>query len=111
MADKQDRASCLCDIARFTHALALKCGITTGQHLIHHQDLRLQVGCNCKCQSQVHSTGKTFNGCIDELLHLRKCDNLIKFSLDLEAFHSEDGTVKIDILAPGQLRMETCADF
>ncbi len=44
-------------------------------------------------------------------LDLGKIDDFIKFPLDFGAFHAQDGAVEINILAPGQFRMKTGANF
>ena len=43
--------------------------------------------------------------------HLRKADNFVKFLDNFGAVHAENGTVQVDVFAPGQVWMEPCADF
>ncbi len=55
MAHKQYCPTFSCYIAHLAQALFLELGIAHRQHLIHDQDLRVQVGSHGKGQAHVHA--------------------------------------------------------
>ena len=59
-----------------------------------------------KREPNVHARRISLDGRIQEPLHFRKGDDLVEFSFDLLALHTQDGTVEIDVFAAGQLWME-----
>src|SRR5262249_28031420 len=48
---------------------------------------------------------------IQERTDVREGDDVIKLPLDLAPRHTENSAIKVDVLAAGQLRVETGADF
>src|SRR5712692_9999002 len=62
-----------------------------------------------KGQAHIHATGIMLHRGIQELLDLGESNNLIKFPIDLSLFHSQDGTVEVDVLPAGQIRVESSA--
>jgi len=111
VADEQDCAPGIGDIAHLAKAFALEIGITDGEHLVHHQDFWFQVGCDGKSQAQVHTRRVAFDGRVDELFNFRKSHDLIETGFDFLFVHAENGAVEEDILAPGQLGVETRANL
>ena len=55
VADEQDGAAVFRDIAHLADALLLEPDVTDREHLVHDQDLRLQVGGHGERQADVHS--------------------------------------------------------
>src|SRR6478736_211268 len=66
---------------------------------------------NGKREPQVHAARIMLDRCVNKLVYLSKRDDGIKFPIDLGAFHTHDRAVQIDVLASGQLRMETDSYF
>src|SRR5262245_10889430 len=66
---------------------------------------------HCEGQAQIHAAGVVLDRSIDELLDLRKGDDLIEVLVDLFALHTKDRAVEKDILTSGQLRMEAGANL
>ena len=96
-------------IPHLSQAFLLECGITDCQHLIHQQNLRLQVGGDGKGQAHVHAARIALDGCIDELFDLGEIHDLVEFALDFNPLHAQDGAVQVDVLAPGQFGVEAGA--
>lgn len=62
-------------------------------------------------QAHIHAGAVALDGGIEKLLDLGEGDDLVELGFDLVALHPEDGTVQKNVLAPGQLGVETGADF
>ena len=111
MTHEQNGPACRYDFAHFLQTPLLKLDIPHGQHFVNEQDIRLQVRSNRKGQSELHSSGIVLHRCVEEFLDTRERHNFFKLAPDLLALHSQNGTVEIDVLASGQLRMEPGADL
>src|SRR5258705_7122235 len=64
-----------------------------------------------KRQPQIHSARVMLDWRINKLLNFRKGHNLIEVSCDLVSLHSENGSVKIDVLSPAQLVVKAYSHF
>jgi hypothetical protein len=64
-----------------------------------------------ECQPRIHADRITFDGRVEELLDAREIDDLVELGQHFPTRHAEDGAVQEDVLAPGQLGMETGSDF
>ncbi len=62
-------------------------------------------------QAQVHARRVVLDRGVDERLQLREGNDLVELPVDLAALHPENGPIQIDVLASGQLAMESRADF
>src|SRR5882762_8899758 len=59
----------------------------------------------------MHARGITLDGSIEEILELRKSDDIIKFLIDFCTIHSQDGAVQVYVFATGKVRMEPSSEF
>src|SRR6476659_1468544 len=99
MAHKEDRATLLCHTLHFAQAFLLECDVSYRQYLINDEDVRLEMGCHRKCQSQIHPAGIMLDWSVDELLDVGKVHDFIKLSGDLGPFHSQNRAIQIYVLA------------
>ncbi len=111
VADEKHRAPFLGDIVHLPQAFALEFGIPNRQDFVDDQDFRFEMGGNGKGQAQVHPRRIALDRGIDKLFDFGKGDNLVEVALDFSALHPEDGAVHVNILAPGQFRVETGPHF
>src|SRR4051812_23547638 len=81
------------------------------QHLVDNKDVRFQMRGDRKCKPDIHPGTVPLHRCVQELLDSCKLNNIIKAAANLGARHTEDSTVQVDILAPGELGMKTGADL
>ena len=58
-------------------------------------------------QAHIHPAAVALHGRVEKLLDLGKRHDLVELPSDLLPGHSEDGAVQIDVLATGQLWVET----
>src|SRR5579872_7124570 len=93
------------------HALFLERRVSNGEYLIHDQDVRFEVSSNREGEAQVHAAGVALDRRVYELVHFRESHDLIEFTHDFAPTHSENSAIQIDILSPGQFRMEAGADL
>src|SRR5882762_11384587 len=66
---------------------------------------------NRKTKPQVHTGRITLYGCVDEGGHSGKVNDAVKLGSNFALLHSQQRPIKIDIFAPGQLRMKAGGDF
>src|SRR5215472_15671005 len=64
-----------------------------------------------KGESRAHAARIALDRCVDEALHARELDDGFELGVDLPLLHAHDGTVEIDVLAPGELLVESGTDF
>src|SRR5437868_782535 len=99
---------------QFSHAvdaLRLKICIADREHFVEQKNISLELRCNCKSQSQIHSGGIALDGCIDKRSHASKLNDARKLGSDLGASHAKQRTVQINVFASGQLGMKSRCHF
>ena len=112
MADIQDGPPFdLRGLLHFFQTFLLEILISDGQHLVHDQDLAVQMCRDGEGQLDEHPAGIALDRRVDELLDLRKRDDVRQLCVDLGFRHAEDGAVEVDVLAAGHLVMEADADL
>ena len=70
-----------------------------------------EMSSDSKSKAHVHAARISFNWGIDEFFKLGKGHYLVKFSCNLIPVHSENGSIKVNILMPCQFWVKTCANF
>ncbi len=111
VGDEDDRPSGRAEILHAPEAALLKLRVADGQDFIHEQDLGLEMCSHCEREADRHPTRVALHGCVDEPLDASKLNDLRKLLGNLAALHPEDRAVEIDILASGELWMETGSDL
>src|SRR5690606_15698361 len=112
MTHKQHRPPlALAHLIHLPQTLLLKLSITYRQHFINDKYLRLQMSGHRKGQAHFHAAAIVLHRCVDELLHAAEVDDGVKFLSDFRTPHAKNGAVQIYILAAGELRVKTSADF
>ena len=107
VTDKDDSPTLVCDGSHLPEALFLERRIADRQHLVHEENLRLQVCGDGEGQPHVHPAREALDRCVDELLHLGERDDLVELSSDFPPFHAEDRAVEVNVLASRQFGMKT----
>ena len=98
-------------ILHLAEALALEGKIAYGKHFIHNEDLGLQVRGDGEREPHVHATRVALDGRVEKTADLAEIDDLVELAPDLGTRHAEDRTVELDVLAAGELGVETRADL
>ncbi len=111
MTYKQHCPPFLSHVPHLTQTLLLKRHIPYRQHLIHQQDLRLQVSGHGKAQAHAHTTGVVLHRRVNESLHFSKGHDFVKLAVNLSPRHTQDGAVQVDILSSGQFLVKARAHF
>ena len=99
------------EILHPSEARALELGVADGEHLVHEQDLRLEMRRDREREADVHAARVALHGRVDELLDPGELDDVVEALLDLAALHAEDRAVEEDVLAARELRVEARADL
>ena len=69
------------------------------------------MSCDSERQPQIHPRRVAFDGRINKFFDFGEGNDLIEFTLDLAAFHTEDRAVEVEILTSRQFGVETRAHF
>ena len=85
--------------------------VADGQHFIHDQDFRVQVGGDGEGEADVHAAAVALDGRVQELLDAGEVHDGVELAGDLAAAHAQDRAVEVDVLAARQFRVEAGADF
>src|SRR4030095_7848358 len=86
------------------HGLSLKTNIAYRQHLVHDQNLRLQVRRYCESKSHIHATAVTLHRGIEESFDFGESDDFIEFLSYLRLGHAEDNAIEKEVFSAGELR-------
>src|SRR6185437_3789953 len=79
--------------AHFSQRFPLESRVSDSEHLVHEQDVRLDVSRDRESQARLHAGRVTLDGRVDEALDLGERDDLIELSVDLFLLHAKDRAV------------------
>ena len=111
MRDEDDRAPPLLELEDLAEAPALELLVADREHLVEEQDIRLEMGGDREAEPHVHSRRVRAHGAVDEALELRERDDLVHPLADERPLQAQDGPVQVDVLPPGELRVEPGAEL
>ena len=111
VADEDDGAPSRGHVRHHAKALLLESSVADGQHFVHGNDVRIEVGGHGKRETHVHSTAIALDRRVHELLDFGEGDDLVQLCANLLPVHAQDCTVEEDVLPPSQIRMKPRADF
>jgi len=95
-----------CDRSHLAEALLLEGGIADREHLVHHEDIGLEMRGHGEREAHVHAAGVVLHLRIDEPLHLGEVHDLVELRCDLGSPHAEDRAAQEDVLPSRQIRMK-----
>ena len=78
VADEEDRAPAAAHLAHLPQAPLLELRVADREHLVHHQDLGLQVGGHGEGQAHVHAARVVLHRRVEEALHAGEVDDLVE---------------------------------
>src|SRR5581483_267516 len=91
--DKQNRPAAAADLCHFAQALSLKRDVAHCKHLVHDENLGIEVGGYRERQAYVHAAGIMLDRCIEKLFYFSECHDLIEAGDDFRPPHAEDRAV------------------
>jgi hypothetical protein len=86
---QQDGAAFALELLDPVDALALEPLVSDGQHLVDHQDVRVDVDGDGKAEPDIHARGVELHGAIDELVEFGEVDDGIEHLVDLPLGHAQ----------------------
>ena len=95
----------------FFYAFLLKLGITHGQHFIHNQYFRLQMGRHGKGKPHIHAGRIALHRGIKKFFHPGKIYDFIKLAAHFSPTHTENSTIEKNIFPAGKLGMKARTNF
>ena len=111
VGDEHDRAALALELAHPFEALALERLVADRQHLVDQQQLGLDVHRDREAEPHVHARRVVLHLRVDELLELGERDDLVEAALEVAPRHAEDRAVEEDVLAAGQILLESRAQL
>ena len=108
VADEQHGAPlALPHLAHLPQALVLERLIADGQHFVHQQDVGVEMRRDGEGEPHRHPARVALDRHVEERLDAGELDDLVEPLPDLGAAHSDERAVEEDVLAAGELRMES----
>jgi hypothetical protein len=92
------------NLVHLAQAFPLKLGVADREHLVHYQDLGFEMGGHGEGEAYIHARRIALDRGVEELLGLGERHDLVEFSANLGAAHTEDRAVEIDVLAASHAR-------
>src|SRR5579862_7365832 len=111
VAYEDDGAAMARYVAHFTQALFLKGDIAHGQDFIDKQNFRLEMRGDGKGETHLHAAAVVLQGSIEEAFHFGEGYDFVELAADFRCAHAQHGAAHEHIFAPGELGVETGADF
>ena len=111
VGDEHDRASFALELADPFEALALEGLVADREHLVDEQQLGLDVHRDRESEPHVHPRRVVLHLRVDELLELGEGDDLVETAFEVVLRHAEERAVEEDVLAAGEILLETRAQL
>ena len=89
----------------------LKFGVAHGEHFVHHENFGFQVCRDGEPEADGHAAAVALHGSVQVAFAAAEVHYLVELAGNLGAAHAHDGTVHVDVFAPGHLRVESGAHF
>ncbi len=99
------------DVAHLAEAPALELGVTDREHFVDHEDLGLEVRRDREREPHRHPAAVALHRDLEEALDAGEVDDRVELPGDLAALHAQDGAVQVDVLASGELGVESGSDL
>jgi hypothetical protein len=91
--------------------LRLEVGVSNRQDLIDHQNLRVHVHRDGESEPHEHAGRVVFHRGINELLQISELDDRVNPLGHGLAIMPVDAAIQIDVIPPGKLWVESCAEL
>ena len=111
VGDEQNRLAAALELGELVEALQAEALVAHRQHLVHEEDLGVDVHGDGEPQPHVHARGVGLDRGVDEVLELGELDDLVETPVDLAAGHAQHDTVDEHVLAPADLGMKARAEL
>src|ERR1700733_2515682 len=93
------------------HTALAEVHITHREGLVHQQNFGVDMDGNGESEAHDHPAGVGLDGLIDEVADLCESSDLVEAAVHFPIREAEDGSIQINIVATGKLRIETGAQF
>ncbi len=111
MRYKDNRRPCSSQLINSLETPRLKLRVANCQDFIEQEDVRIQMCRDRKTESQIHTWRITLDRRINKRGHTGKIDDAIQLAADFAPLHSQQRTIQVNILTPGQIRVKTWSHF
>src|SRR3954451_182497 len=111
VTDEEDGPPLRSDLADLPEALPLERKVAHGEHLVDEQDLGLQMRGYRKCEPDRHTTRVALDRSVQERANLGERRDVVESRIDLVTRQTEESAVEVDVLATGELTVETGPDL
>src|SRR5690606_1098337 len=90
------------DVLHLAQTSPLELSIADGQYLVDDQQFRFQMGCDGKCQADLHARGIAFYRRVKKLFDTRKINNFVELAIDFFLPHPQNCSVHVDVFTSGE---------
>src|SRR4051812_14518131 len=111
VGDENDRAAAVLELGDLAEALPLKLLVTDRKHLVEKEHVGADVRSDGEPEPHEHPRRVRAHGQVDELLELRERHDLVHHLAHPRARQTVDRSVQVDVLAAGEVGMETRAEL
>jgi hypothetical protein len=111
VGDEQHGPPLVAELGHLAQAARLELRVARREHLVDHRDVRLEVGGHREGEPEVHPRRVALDRRVEKPLDPRELDDLVEAPADVHAAHPQERPVDLDVLPPGQLRVERRADL
>ena len=111
VGDEHDRLPARLELLDLADAAMLERFVADGQHLIDQQDVRVDGDRDREPKPHVHARRIGLDGVVDEGLEAGERHDLVEPRANLRAGKAEEHAVDVDVLPPGELRVEPGAQL
>ena len=98
-------------VADALKALGLERSVADRQNFVEQEYIGVEVRGDGEAEAHVHPRREAFDGRVEKLTDARELDDAVELLGYPASAHAEYRAVQINVLAPGQLRVEAGADF
>ena len=106
-----DRLALVLELGELLVALALELLVAHGEDLVDQKDVGIDVDGDREPQPDVHARRVVLDRGVDEPLQPGEADDVVEDAVEVSLPEAEDRAVEVDVLSPGQLRVEAGAEF
>ena len=109
--NEQDGDAARAHLVNLAHAALAKIDVADGQGLVHQQNFRVHIDSHSEGQPHHHAARISLDRLVDEVANLGEGFDVLVALVDLPGGQAKNGAVEVDVVASGEFRVESRAQF
>ena len=111
MTDEDERSALGAEILQILQAFLLEIGVAHRQRFVDDQYVGIDVGGDGETEPERHTGRIDAQRMVEEVAKFRELHDALQFLLNVGVGKAQEARVQVNVLAPGELRMEARAQF